>query len=248
MHPPCELISNKKGINNEMTNIRTVNAPKGVDYSAAPQRSPEWLALHVGRVGASDLYRWMAVSKRDGKPLKSRSDLEREIAFGKTFNVPFSKYMTGAMQAGIDNEDFVRDQYSSALGVAVSPAGAFYDKWSVASPDGLIGEDGGCEIKWLQDTNWTEVAVTNAVIDSHYYQIQGNLRLSGRKWWDYVAANPNTGRFIVIRVNRDEELIKDITKSVKEVEKVEKLKPEHIFEFTASVPQPVISEGENPWG
>lgn len=229
-----------------MVKISPITAPKGVDYSDAPQGSPEWIKSRFGRIGASELFRWMAVSKRDGKPLKSRYDLERQKAFELAFKVPFSKFVTSAMQEGIDNEAYVRDQYGSQMGVVVRKAGAFYDKWSVASPDGLIGEDGGIEIKWLQDSNWTEVVVSGKPLTEHYYQIQGNLRLSGRKWWDYVAANGNTGRFIVIRVERDEELIKQIDSVVREVENVEPLQADSVFEFTGNVPQ-VQAEGDNPW-
>jgi len=201
------------------------NTPKGVNYSDAPQRSDEWIQVRVGRVGASQLGRWLSVSKpnKDGecRPLKARLDLEKEIAFEKAFNVPFSMYQTGAMQAGIDNEPVVRQAYEAQTGNTVETAGCFYDEYSVASPDGLIGEDGGLEIKWLQDTNFMEVLSTHKPLPDHYLQIQGNLRLTGRKWWDYAVGNGNTGRFLVIRVERDEDTIASITQSVADVAKVE---------------------------
>lgn len=216
--------------------IAQITGAKGFDYDDSPQRSPRWQKLHVGRVGASDLGRWLAVSKRDSKPLKGRSDLEREIAFEITFNVPFSKFVTGAMQEGIDNEDYVRDQYSAKMGVEVKKAGAFYSKHFIASPDGLVGEDGGIEIKWLQDSNWTEVIASGKPLDDHYKQTQGNLYASGRKWWDYIAANGNTGRYFVLRVERDEEMIKGIADSVKEVSTINKLSPGNVFEFSTDMP------------
>lgn len=227
--------------------IKQVTAPKGVTYSDAPQRSPQWIADRVGKVGASERADWMAVSKRPNKegihtPLKARTDLEQKKAFEKTFNVPFSMYVTGAMQDGIDNEDFVRDEYAKATKQHVQVAGYFFDKHSVASPDGLIGDDGGLEIKWLQDSNWTKVLAENKPLDDHYVQIQDNLRMSGRTWWDYVAANPNTGRFIIIRVERDEELIAAIAESAPEVEKVEKLTQDNVHQFSTFMPDTATAE------
>ena len=224
--------------------ITTITGAKGFDYSDAPQGSPEWRQLHVGRVGASNLGSWLSVSKRDGKPLKARLDLERELSFEKAFNVSFSKYVTGAMQAGIDNEGYVRDQYSSQMGVTVREVGAFYNGQFIASPDGLVGNDGGIEIKWLQDSNWTEVLVSGTPLDDHYKQIQGNLYASGRKWWDYIAANGNTGKFIVITIERDEELIAEIAESIKAVDGIKALSTDGVFTMSGELPEQL---NENVW-
>jgi hypothetical protein len=222
--------------------IEQIKTPKGVEYDDSPQLSPRWRELHVGRVGASRLLDWLAVGKRDGKPLKARKDLEREIGFEKAFGIGFSKYVTPAMQAGIDNEAYVRDQYSSKLGVAVRQAGAFYDKWSIASPDGLVDADGGIEIKWLQDSNWTEVVLSGKPLPEHYMQIQGNLRLSGRTWWDYIAANGNTGRFVIITVHRDEELIQRIDECVRAVDDIEPISTDNLYELNGDTPKVPVSE------
>lgn len=216
--------------------LPNITGASGFTYDDSPQRSPQWLSLHTGRVGASSLGRWLSVSKRDGKPLKSRQDLEQEIAFSKAFNVGFSKYVTGAMQEGIDQEDYVREQYEQQTGNKVDIAGCFYDEHFIASPDGLIGIDGGLEIKWLQDSNWTEVVTSGKPLDDHYAQIQGNLYASSRTWWDYVAANGNTGRFIVIRVERDEAMIDEIKESVKAVADIAPLKAEGLYQFSGEAP------------
>jgi len=231
-----------------------ITGAKGAEYSDAPQGSPEWIALRPCRIGASELHPWMLralvtdketkVKTRTGAYLSGRKGLERQKAFEKAFNVSFSRYVTGAMQEGIDNEAFVRDQYAQQMKVEVVKAGSFYDKWSIASPDGLVGTDGGIEIKWLQDTNWTEVVETNRPLEEHYYQIQGNLRLSGRKWWDYVAANGNTGRFVVITIERDEELIAEIDREVRTVEDIAPLEPSNIFQFTETVPAAQLESGD----
>lgn len=223
-----------------MANRPNQPAPaKGFAYDGSPQRSRKWIDLHVGRVGASQLGNWLAVSKRDGSPLTARLDLEREIAFAKTFQTPFTHFVTKAMQDGIDNEDFIRQQYSDKFKVVVDEVGCFYNDHFVASPDGLVAGNGGIEIKWLQDTNWTKVLQTRQALDDHYKQIQGNLLATGRQWWDYIAANPNTGRFIVIRVKPDKRLMTQISESVKMVEKVKPFSAKGVFQFNQ---QPSIAK------
>jgi hypothetical protein len=81
------------------------------EYSGAPQRSPEWLALKRGKIGSSKLVDWLAVSKAKnslGKPLKARLDYEKELIFERTFGVSFNVWVSEAMQDGIDLEDFAR--------------------------------------------------------------------------------------------------------------------------------------------
>jgi exodeoxyribonuclease (lambda-induced) len=202
------------------------------EYSDAPQRSPEWVSIRVGKPSASNLYRWLAVGKRDGKPLKARLDYERELAFERTFNTPFTRFVTGAMEAGQIMEEFLKRQYEQKYSVIVRPVGCYYNKWFVASPDGEIDGDGLIECKWVYDTTFSEV-LTSGVPDNHYLQIQGQLWASGRKWCDYVVGNANTSKFVVIRVERDEETIDRIRNSVKEgIGTLPEIKTDNVFNFT----------------
>lgn len=184
-------------------------------YSDAPQRSPEWIAIRVGKPSASNLYRWLAVSKRDGKPLQARKDYEAEIAFEKEFNVPFTRFATSAMEEGQMMEEFLKRQYEKKCDVLVRPVGCYYNDHFVASPDGEIGKDGLIETKWVYDKTFADVLV-NGVPEEHMLQIQGQLWASNRKWCDYVVGNGNTGRFVIIRVERDEETIDRIRESLKD--------------------------------
>lgn len=223
--------------------ITTIKAGEGFTYDDSPQRSPEWVKIRASRIGASQLGDWMAVGV-NGKPLKSRTDLEREVAFAKTFNQPFSRFVNGAMQAGIDNEDFMADQYSSAMGTPLEKCGCFYNDYFVASPDRLVGDDGLVEIKWLQDAAFTNVVSTGEPGKSHNLQMQGQMWATDRKWCDYVVGSANTGRFVVITVKRDEDTIKRIADSVVAVKDIEPLKTDGVFEFTSGAP---IVNNERIW-
>lgn len=206
------------------------------NYSDAPQRSPEWIDRRVGRPSASNLYRWMAVSKRDGKPLQARKDYERELAFERHFNVPFTRFVNGAMEEGAIREDFLKRQYELLNNVIIRPVGCYYNEWFVASPDGEIGEDGLVECKWVYDQTFSDVLV-NGVPDSHMLQMQGQLWASGRKWCDYIVGNANTNKYIVIRVERDEAVIDSIRSSLleKPVSDIKLYDAIKIHDFTENV-------------
>lgn len=238
-----------------MVELTSIKAPEGVQYSDAPQGSLEWVETGLGRVGASQLHKWTAVAKRPDKdgfhrPLQARLDLERELAFEKAFGVPFTFYMNSAMQDGIDNEDFVRQEYARQSGNKVTTVGAFYDEYSRASPDGLVGDDGGLEIKWLKDNSWSQVVAAQIPYSGssgdHFLQCQGNMRLSGRKWWDYVAGNESTGKFIILRIERDEEVIASLDESLKSVADIRPMTTDNVHSFQGSVPEGVSSD-EDVW-
>jgi len=199
-------------------------------YSEAPQRSPEWLRLRIGKVTASGLGSWLAISKRDGKPLKARHDYERQLAYERAFNVSFSMFVTGAMQDGIDYEDTVRQNYVKQTGQTVKESGAFYNDVFVASPDGLVGEEGLVEIKVLQDNAFSDV-LGGYIPTAHQWQMQGQMWASGRVWCDYVAANLNTKKFKVTRVLRDEHKIEIIKESLLDTAVESKIDTTDVFDL-----------------
>lgn len=219
-----------------MVELKKITGAKGFEYSSDPQRSPEWVNKRVGRVTASRLKDWLAVAKKDGKtPLKARLDYERELAYEMKFGVPYKNFATVAMEEGQQWEAFVIQQYSSAMGVVVDPAGMFYNEDFAASPDGLVGDDGLIEAKWFYDNSFSDVLV-NGVPDDYMLQMQGQLYASGRKWVDFVVGNANSRRFKVIRVERDEDIIARIAESLPARKKIDfKFDDENLFTFSDTI-------------
>jgi hypothetical protein len=155
----------------EIMEPTTENAKMQFAYSDMPQRSPEWLELKRGKIGASSLWRWLSVSKAKtgaGKPLKGRLDYEKELMFERQFNTSFEVYVNSAMQEGIDYEDFARKQYEELTGHVCREAGCYYSAVFVASPDRFVFPAGSnitdvdnaiglIEVKILKDNSFTEV-------------------------------------------------------------------------------------------
>lgn len=230
-----------------MTKLSTIKIAEGFAYSDAPQKSPEWLDIRAPRIGASEIGQYMAKGAK-GQYLAGRKAIERKIAFSKAFGVPFEGFVSGAMQAGIDNEDFVADQYAKQTGAEIEKMGCAYNDWFVASPDRrIIGENGGVEVKWLFDTEWAELVSTGMPKALHYDQMQGQMWAFDWDFVDYVAGNGNTGRFMIVRVYRDNERIGDMKLERESVLAIKPMPIENVFKFDDTPPVAVGGEDEAPW-
>ena len=71
------------------------------------------------------------------------------------------------------------------------------------SPDGLVGDDGGLEIKCPDGPTmsaWTRMyRRTGSIPHEHLPQVHGSLIVTGRAWWDFLAYCPGYDS-LVIRV------------------------------------------------
>ncbi len=213
---------------------------KGFTYSAAPQRSPEWIAIRAPRIGASEIGAYMAKGVK-GQYLAGRKEVEKKIAYAKAFGVPFEGYVNSAMQAGIDNEDFIAKQYAQRQGVEVTKVGCAFNEWLVASPDrAIIGQNGGVEIKWLYDKEFAELLLTGFPKNEHYDQMQAQMLAFGWDFVDYAAGNGNTNSMYIVRINRNDNRIAEIEAEGESVLAIEPMKTESVYKFTDKAPEMVI--------
>lgn len=171
-------------------------------YDNIEQLSPEWFAIRKGKMTASHA---QAIGT-NGKGLDTYimqimseyySSGEREI------------YTNTDIERGIELEEFARGIYELENSCVVDQVGFIeHNEFTGCSPDGLIEQDGGIEIKALKDINHFKMSVNGEKeIESKYiWQIQMNLFITGRKWWDFVSYNPNYKKsLIVFRIKPDEE-------------------------------------------
>ena len=206
-------------------------------YDPTPQRTPQWLERKRGKIGASSLWRWLAVSKAKnspGKPLLERLNYEKELMFERQFNTSFQTWVSDAMQDGIDFEEFACKQYETIKKVTCEEVGCWYNDYFVASPDRAVGEDGLLEIKIVKDNTFTEV-LASGVPDKHWKQIQGQLWASGRKC-DYVCVNFNTKKLVIIRVLPDKEFHDYLVESVQENLVTEPFALDKVYDIVGELP------------
>jgi hypothetical protein len=105
------------------------------------------------------------------------------------------------------------------------------DKKCGCSPDGLVGEDSGLELKCPQGVNQVKYLLEGVLPPEYLHQAHGSLFVSGRASWHFLSYNetlPNPAFHIL--VERDEAIMQRIGKSIQQfcqiVDRLEKqLKP-----------------------
>ena len=118
-------------------------------------------------------------------------------------------------ERGIELEPIAREIYELENNVTVEQVGfiELEDEYVGCSPDGLIGETGGLEIKCINDiAHYKMILLGESEIDTKYiWQVQMSLFITGREWWDLCFYNPNYKQSLIkYRIVRDEEKIEAI--------------------------------------
>jgi hypothetical protein len=113
---------------------------------------------------------------------------------------PGETYVTAAMQRGTDLEPRARVWYSLETGRQVDEVGLVESdcrRWA-CSPDGLVGDDRGVEIKCLGRVAMLDALEAGAPCWEHMSQCQACLWITGRRVWDYVLWSDEPGMPAVV--------------------------------------------------
>jgi predicted phage-related endonuclease len=155
------------------------------------QGEEEWLAARRGIVTASVV--GQLITPQTIKPAsndKSRA-LHAQLAAGRITGQSDSVFVNDDMMRGTLHEPFARDRYAEVNGVEVRQVGfAILDGFGFrlgASPDGLVGDDGGLEIKCPRAKTHIQTILTDQVPAYNMAQVQATLVVTGRDWWDFVS-------------------------------------------------------------
>ena len=166
------------------------------------QGSDAWLQARLGLPTASRFADVMA--KGEGK---TRARYLHELA-AETIRgtVEPDGYSNAHMERGKAQEDEARQLYAFMTDCEPKQVGFIRNGRAGASPDSLIGDDGGLEIKTALGHIQIERLKTGKLPPEHRAQVQGNLWISERQWWDFVSYSPGLPP-LIIRVDRDEAYI-----------------------------------------
>lgn len=177
--------------------------------AALKQGSDAWREARCGVVTASN---FRAILTR-GSGKTRMAYMRRLIEETLTGRVAETSFHSEAMSRGVDLEPCARRAYQTLTGHAVREIGLAYldeSRRVAASPDGLVGEEGGLEIKCPLPHTHEKYLCEGCVPNAYIPQVQGNLWVTGRKWWDFVSFAPEFNekkRVMVCRVHRDESYI-----------------------------------------
>lgn len=183
------------------------------------QGSEEWHLARLGRATASRFGDIMAKIK-SGEAAQRRN-YRAELVAERLTGERVDFFQSSAMAWGTETEPLARLRYSLITGNDAEECGFFaHEKLMTgASPDGLIGDDGALEIKCPNTATHIETLRRGTVPYQYYWQVMGQLWLTGRKWCDFVSFDPrlpDNAQFFTTRVERDEAKIKELESEVKE--------------------------------
>jgi hypothetical protein len=156
------------------------------------QGSPEWFAARRGVPTASQFHRILTPKtlKMSSQADGYMNELLAEWLIGETCDGSAS---SGWMERGNDLEPLAARWYAFEHDVDVQTVGfATTDDGLIGgSPDRLVGEDGGLEIKCpAAKVHVAHLRGLDAFAKAHWLQIQGGMWVCERAWWDILSYNP----------------------------------------------------------
>lgn len=180
------------------------------------QGSDEWRAIRKGKMTASH-------AQEIGNNGKGLNTYIIKLMAEYYSSGEHEGYRNAHMERGNELEPIARSMYELETGMTVEQVGFVeHNEFAGCSPDGLVGEDGGVEIKCHDDvTHFRFIMNGESEIDTKYiWQIQMNLMITGRDWWDYIAYNPNFEQsLLVFRIYPDPEAFKKLEAGLETGEK-----------------------------
>ena len=173
------------------------------------QRTDEWYAIRKGKMTASNAETIIA----NGKGLETYiynlmaeyySSAEKE------------NYINADMQRGIDLEPEAKIEFQFYTGLDIKEVGCVeLNEYILASPDGLIGDDGLIEIKCPNDSIYFILLLSNNIKPEYIAQMQMQMYVTNRQYCYFVSYNPNFEKSLYIKkINRDEEMIDKLKKGL----------------------------------
>lgn len=189
-------------------------------YRNIPQGSLLWFLIRAGNLTAS---RFQNILK------KGRGDAPSATRVTECINLATER-LTGkplppvegvkALEWGKRQEPAAKRAYSLQTGRLVQEVGFIrHNKLKAgASPDGLIGRDGGLELKCPYNSTIHTRTLKFGLPKEHLPQIQGCLWITKRDWWDFGSFDPRMPldlQLYIQRVERDDEYIEKLEGAVR---------------------------------
>jgi len=169
------------------------------------QGTEEWLRLRMGKFTASNFAKLFM-----GKSTKGYNDTINSVVFERlTDEVPES-FSNEWMQRGKELEPHAIEAYQCQTFSLVERVGFVEtNEWIGAIPDGFIGKKGMIQVKCPRFATLIDYMLEGVVPKDYMYQMQGEMMVAEREWSDFYVYHPKL-KPILIRVNRDEKIIKEI--------------------------------------
>lgn len=178
------------------------------------QGSAAWFAARIGIPTASQFSK--IITPKTGKLSESSRPYMCQLLAEYLLGEPIQDEGFDFSDRGTEMEAGARAFYELQREVDVEQVGFLMtdDRRAGCSPDGLVGEGGGLELKVPSAPVHVGYLLDGAG-DKYRCQIQGALWITGREWWDFLSYHPTLPPALV-RVHRDDVFIKALANAVNE--------------------------------
>ena len=188
-------------------------------YHDVQQNTEEWFALKRGKFTASAFKSLFAAKSTD-----TYKKAIYKVAYERLTGESPESFSNKWTDHGHEHEPMARDAYEVETFNIVEDAGFIeLNEWVGCSPDGLVGSDGLVEFKCPAYNTHFDYINADKLPTEYFYQVHGQIFVSGRKWCDFESFL-NPFKPFIIRVERDEEVCKKIEAALNEaIEKAKKV-------------------------
>ena len=157
------------------------------------QGTPEWHAARLGKFTASKFGDLMMAKTTAGY----EKAILRVVYERLTGEAP-DDFKSAYMERGNELEADGLELYSDRIFQTVDRVGFVErDEWSGCSPDGLVGSEGMVQVKCPAFHTMVKYLLKKEVPGDYYWQIQGEMLITGRSWSDFMAYHPKLEPVIV---------------------------------------------------
>lgn len=162
------------------------------------QGTPEWYAARLGIPTASEFDSIITPKKGD---LAAAHEGYIDQLIDESVRVDAERAFKGNQhtERGKELEPEARDLYAFLRDVSPQVVGFILNDSEDAgfSPDSLIDDDGGLEIKCPDGPTHVGYLRAGNIPDKYKPQVHGSILLSKRKWWDFMSYCPGHKPLIV---------------------------------------------------
>lgn len=172
------------------------------------QGTEAWWQARLGIPTASEFDRILTPAKLE--PSKSADGYMNKLIAEWYRGKPDETFQSEWMKRGNEFEEEARQWYAFTQGCEPKRVGfCMPDSANVGcSPDALIGDTGGLEIKSVISGTMVGYVMENRIPLEYKLQVIGSLLVTGRQWWDFLVYHPDF-KPLLIRTER-----KDVQKEL----------------------------------
>lgn len=176
------------------------------------QGTDEWFQARLGCPSGSGFAKLITATGKSSTSADTYiNELIAELVIGEQQHITPNEWMI----RGTELEPDARAFYEFERDVQVQEVGfCKHDSMECGiSPDGLVGDDGGIEIKCPKASTHIKYLRNQQLPTEYKAQVQGALWITGREWWDFLSYHPSLPPFL-IRVLPDQKYIEALANEV----------------------------------